>query len=95
MNGNEKHACRLCYYETTDTVQIFGEQGNTFDYKGKIAKYLYLLVSIVGVVVGVSKFCVAILTGSVYSSLGVPQRRSTGTRMLDVHTKLGHISSIL
>lgn len=41
----QKSVCRLCYYETFDTVDIFGEKGIAFDYEGKITKYLYLTVS--------------------------------------------------
>lgn len=41
----EKCVCRLCYYETIDTVDIFSQKGIDFDYEGKIKKYLYLSVS--------------------------------------------------
>lgn len=45
MDKQAKTVCRLCYYETVDTTDIFSEKGITFDYVGKIQKYLYLLVS--------------------------------------------------
>lgn len=41
-----KQICRLCHYETTDIVDIFGDKGKEFDYEGKINKYLYLYVSL-------------------------------------------------
>lgn len=44
MNVNRKEICRLCYYETVDTTDIFGEKGTAFDYIGKISKYLYFSV---------------------------------------------------
>lgn len=40
-----KQICRLCHYETTDTVDIYSDKGREFDYEGKINKYLYLYVS--------------------------------------------------
>lgn len=40
-----KQVCRLCYYETADTTDVFSEKGIEFDYEGKITKYLYLHVS--------------------------------------------------
>lgn len=39
-----KQVCRLCYYETADTTDVFCEKGIEFDYEGKITKYLYLHV---------------------------------------------------
>lgn len=45
MNVNRKEICRLCYYETVDTTDIFSEKGTAFDYIGKISKYLYLTVN--------------------------------------------------
>lgn len=39
-----KQPCRLCYYDSDDTVSIFGETGRSADYADKIAKYLYLRV---------------------------------------------------
>lgn len=41
-----KQVCRLCCYETTDTVNIYSDKGKEFDYEGKINKYLYLYVSV-------------------------------------------------
>lgn len=38
--------CRLCYHETTDTAEIFGEEGKQMNYEEKINKYLYLRVSV-------------------------------------------------
>lgn len=46
MNDQRKQVCRLCYYETADTVDIFSEKGISFDYEAKINKYLYLAASI-------------------------------------------------
>lgn len=43
--SKQKDVCRLCYYETADTVNVFSEKGIDFDYEGKINKYLYLSVS--------------------------------------------------
>lgn len=43
---SEKKVCRLCYYETADTVDIFSVKGVEFDYEAKITKYLYLSVRI-------------------------------------------------
>lgn len=39
-----KKSCRLCYYDTTDTIDLFGAVGVDKDYVRKIRKYLYLLV---------------------------------------------------
>lgn len=39
-----KQSCRLCYYDTTDTVDLFGAAGVEKDFVRKIRKYLYLLV---------------------------------------------------
>lgn len=48
MFGNasnpKKEICRLCYYETVDTIDLFSEKGKEFDYETKISKYLYLKV---------------------------------------------------
>lgn len=45
MNKQKKKICRLCYYETVDTTDIFSKKGITFDYVEKIKKYLYFSVS--------------------------------------------------
>lgn len=45
MNKQKKQICRLCYYETVDTTDIFSKKGITFDYVEKIKKYLYFSVS--------------------------------------------------
>lgn len=46
MNGQQrKEACRLCYYETIDITDIFSADGESFDYIGKINKYLHLSVN--------------------------------------------------
>lgn len=37
-----KQPCRLCYYDSDDTVPIFDEAGCAADFVGKIARYLYL-----------------------------------------------------
>lgn len=39
-----KQPCRLCYYDSDDTVPIFSETGLAADYVGKIARHLYLRV---------------------------------------------------
>lgn len=39
-----KQSCRLCYYDTTDTVDLFGTTGVEKEFVRKIRKYLYLLV---------------------------------------------------
>lgn len=44
MSATKKDICRLCYYETDDTTEIFSEKGIDFDYIGKIKKYLYFSV---------------------------------------------------
>lgn len=46
MSGQQcKETCRLCYYETSDITDIFSEDGESFDYIGKINKYLHLSVN--------------------------------------------------
>lgn len=51
--GSSKQPCRLCYYETTDTVEIFSS--STEDYPAKIQKYLYLQVSCIEIALNISK----------------------------------------
>lgn len=46
MSEQKNEVCRLCYYETVDTTDIFSEDGMAFDYIGKINKYLYFSVCI-------------------------------------------------
>ncbi|XP_055585239.1 uncharacterized protein LOC129738079 [Uranotaenia lowii] len=36
--------CRLCGYNSPDTIELFGEQGVAGEYVKKIGRYLYLLV---------------------------------------------------
>lgn len=42
---HKKQLCRLCFYETTDTAEIFGTEGKQHNYEDKINRYLYLYVS--------------------------------------------------